>query len=110
MTADNFESIINVGRQIARFRGSVVTNNNVTQNIEDVTVGLTLRIRPRVGADGVITVEVDVTRSDRDQGNGTVVPDGAGGTVLIEDIIDTTAQSTLTVYNGQTVITRILAE
>ena len=46
MTADNSEALVNVGRQIARFRGSTVTNNNVTQNIEDITVGLILNIRP----------------------------------------------------------------
>ena len=104
MTADNTESLINVGRQIARFRGSTVTNNNVTQNIEDITVGLILNIRPRVGSDGTILMDVNITRSDRDEGNGSVVPDGAGGTVLIEDIVDTTAQATLSVMSGQTVI------
>jgi type II secretory pathway component GspD/PulD (secretin) len=104
MTMDNTEALVNVGRQIARFRGNTVTQNAVTPNIEDITVGLILSVRPRVGSDGVITVEVDITRSDRDQGNGTVVTDGVGGTILIEDIIDTTAQATLSVYSGQTVI------
>ena len=104
MTIDGTESLINVGRQIARFRGTTVTNNNVTQDIEDITVGLTLRITPRVSQDGLVTVFVEVTRSDRDVGTGTVVTDGAGGTVLIEDIIDTTAQTTVSVLNGQTVV------
>lgn len=104
LTMDNTESQINVGRQIARFRGTTVTNQIATQNIEDITVGLTLQIRPRVGSDGVITVEVDITRSDRDDASGTLVPDGTGNTVIINDIVQTTAQSILSVYNGQTVI------
>lgn len=104
MTADNTDALINVGRQIARFRGTTVTNNNVTQDIEDIAVGVILNIRPRVGSDGTILMEVNVTRSDRDQGTGTLVPDGTGGTILIEDIVDTTAQATLSVYSGQTVI------
>lgn len=104
MTSDNTEALINVGRQIARFRGSTVTNNNVTQNIEDITVGLILNIRPRVGSDGTILMEVNITRSAKDDTSGTVVPDGAGGTVLINDIVDTTAQAILSVYSGQTVI------
>lgn len=104
MTADNTESLINVGRQIARFRGSTVTNNTVTQNIEDITVGLILQLRPRVGSDGTILMEVDITRSDRDTASGTTVPDGDGGTVVIDDIVDTTAQATLSVLSGQTVI------
>ena len=49
-------------------------------------------------------MELNITRSDRDDGEGTVVPDGTGGTVLIEDIVDTTAQATLSVMSGQTVI------
>lgn len=104
MTMDNTESIINVGRQIARFRGSTVTQTGAVQDIEDITVGLILRIRPRVGRDGLITVEVDITRSDRDPNNGTPIVDGLGNTIIIDDIIDTTAQSTIAVYNGQTVI------
>ncbi|MEM6471533.1 MAG: secretin N-terminal domain-containing protein [Planctomycetota bacterium] len=104
MTADNTEALVNVGRQIARFRGNDITNNAISQNIEDITVGLQLLVRPRIGSDGTILVEVNITRSDRDDGVGTVIPDGAGGTVLIEDIVDTTAQATLSVYNGQTVI------
>ncbi|MEM0924410.1 MAG: type II and III secretion system protein, partial [Planctomycetota bacterium] len=105
MTADNTEALVNVGRQIARFRGNDLTNQGViSPNIEDITVGLQLLVRPRIGSDGTILVEVNITRSDRDDGTGTLVPDGTGGTVLIEDIIDTTAQATLSVYNGQTVI------
>ena len=104
MTLDGTEATINVGRQIARFRGTTVTGQVATQNIDDIVVGLTLLITPRVGRDGVITVNVDVTRSDRDESSGSVVPDGTGGTVLINDIVQTTAQSTFSVLDGQTVI------
>ena len=112
MTADNSESLINVGRQIARFRGTTVTNNNVTQNIEDINVGLILNLRPRVGSDGTILLDLDLTRSARDENSGTLVPlgDGSGDTVLIDDIIDTTAQATLSVMSGQTVIVGGLIE
>ncbi|MDV6032616.1 MAG: general secretion pathway protein GspD [Phycisphaera sp. RhM] len=107
MTTDNTEALINVGRQIARFRGNTVTGNGVvTPNIDDITVGLILSVRPRVGSDGAILMDVDITRSARDDTNGTPVPTGepGGGTILIQDIIDTTAQATLSVYSGQTVI------
>ncbi|TWU07636.1 secretin N-terminal domain-containing protein [Stieleria varia] len=104
MTMDNTTSVINIGRQIARFRGTTITNNATTQDIEDITIGLTLGIRPRVGADGVITVDVDVTRSDRDPASGTTVLDGNGNSFVIDDIVQTTAQSILSVYDGQTVI------
>ena len=72
--------------------------------IRSITVGLTLQIRPRVGSDGVITVVVDITRSDRDEASGTVVPDGTGNTVVINDIVQTTAQSILSVGQENTAI------
>ncbi|NND98408.1 MAG: general secretion pathway protein GspD [Pirellulaceae bacterium] len=105
MTMDNTEALIRVGRQVARVTD--VINNGVagTQVVtEDISVGLILQVTPRVGADGLITMNVNATRSARDPANGTFVPTGAGGTVFIDDIIDTTAQSVLTAYSGQTVV------
>ncbi|WP_436716423.1 secretin N-terminal domain-containing protein [Roseiconus lacunae] len=106
MTADNTIARIEVGREIARFRGNTVSGNGViSPEIEDIQVGLIMEILPRIGRDGTIALNLDVTRSDRDQGTGTLVPTGVDGeTVLIEDIINTTAQVTLSVYSGQTVI------
>lgn len=104
MTMDNNESILRVGRQVARVRDIANTNTGVTVSTEDIDVGMILRILPRVGADGLIRMNVDVTSSARDPASGTLVPTGAGGTVFIDDIIDTTAQSTLSVYSGQTVV------
>ncbi|MGB7329569.1 MAG: secretin N-terminal domain-containing protein, partial [Rubripirellula sp.] len=104
MTVDNTEGYVQVGRQIARIR-------DVTQNVsgslvstEDIEVGLILRIRPRVGSDGLIVMEVDATRSARDGVNGTPIPAGDGSVVIIDDIIRTTAQSVVAAYSGQTVV------
>lgn len=104
MTTDNNEASINVGRLIARFRGNTVAQFGVSPDIEDIPVGVILNIRPRVGRDGLILMEVNVQRSDRDQGNGTLVTDGVGGTVLIEDIIETQVQAVISAYSGQTII------
>ncbi len=105
MTMDNTESLVRVGRKVARVTDIVNNGVNGTQVVtEDIDVGLTLRVTPRVGSDGLITMNVDVTRSSRDPANGTQVPTAAGGVVFIDDIIDTTAQSTLTAYTGQTVV------
>ncbi|WP_233148226.1 secretin N-terminal domain-containing protein [Rhodopirellula sp. MGV] len=106
MTADNTNARIEVGREIARFRGNTVSGNGViSPQIQDIQVGLIMDILPRIGRDGTIALNLDITRSDRDQGTGTLVPTGVEGeTVLIEDIINTTAQVTLSVYSGQTVI------
>lgn len=106
MTMDNTEGTVRVGRKIARVTG--VINNGVagTQVVtEDVDVGLIMIVRPRVGSDGLIIMDIDATRSDRDPNNGTAVPTGTlGGVVVIDDILDTTAQSVVAAYSGQTVI------
>ncbi len=107
MTMDNTDGFVQVGRQIARVTG--VVNNGVagTQIVtEDIEVGLIMQVRPRVGADGLIVMDIDATRSDRDDDNGTLVPTGdvVGSVVLINDILRTTAQSTIAAYSGQTVV------
>ncbi len=106
MTMDNTDGYVQVGRQIARVTG--VINNGVagTQVVtQDIEVGLIMQVRPRVGADGLIVMDVDATRSDRDASQGTTIPTGAAGqTVTINDILRTTAQSTIAAYSGQTVV------
>ncbi len=104
MTMDNTDGFVQVGRLIARVTD--VINNGVagTQVVtEDLEVGIIMQIQPRVGADGLIVMTIDATRSDRDDSNGTLVPTG-DGVVLINDILQTTAQSTIAAYSGQTVI------
>jgi type II secretory pathway component GspD/PulD (secretin) len=103
-TMDNNEAIVQVGRTIARVTD--VINNGVagTQVVTtDVPVGLILRVLPRVGSDGLIVMNIDVTRSDRDNNNGTAVPT-SDGILIIDDILETTAQSVVAAYNGQTVV------
>lgn len=103
-TMDNTEARVQVGRTIARVT-DIVTNVSNTQVVtEDIPVGLILIVRPRVGSDGLIIMDIDVTRSDRDSSNGTLVPAGDGSTILIDDILETTAQSVVAAYNGQTVV------
>jgi len=103
-TMDNTLARVQVGRTIARVT-DIVNNVNGTQvGTQDIPVGLILEVRPRVGSDGLIIMFIDVTRSDRDPANGTLVPAGDGTTVLIDDILETTAQSVVAAYSGQTVV------
>ena len=104
MTVDGTESLVSVGSRVARITGVVINNNNSQTVTEDIDVGLILRVTPRVGADGLITMAIDATRSARDPNNGTPIVDGNGNVVVINDILQTTAQSTLSAYSGQTVI------
>jgi hypothetical protein len=107
MTMDNTEGFVQVGRQIARVTGIQNLGNGQSQVItEDIEVGLIMNVRPRVGSDGLIVMDVDATRSDRDPNNGTIVPtgDATGSVVQIDDILRTTAQSVVAAYSGQTVV------
>ncbi len=107
MTMDNTLGSVQVGRLIARVTGVLQTGLQGSQLVtEDREVGLIMNVRPRVGADGLIIMDVDAIRSARDDNNGTTIPTGSatGETVLINDIIQTTAQSVVAAYSGQTVI------
>ncbi len=103
MVLDNNDGLVSVGRQIARITDVVNTIQGIQVVTEDIPVGLILRVTPRVGSDGLIVMNIDATRSDRDTANGTVVPTGEGS-VVIDDIIETTAQSTISAFSGQTVV------
>lgn len=104
MTMDNTEGFVQVGSQIARIRDVTQNVQGTLVSTEDIEVGLILRIRPRVGSDGLIVMDVDATRSARDTVNGTPIPAGDGSTVIIDDILRTTAQSVVAAYSGQTVV------
>lgn len=105
MTLDNTEAFVQVGRQVARITDLVTTVNNTQLVTEDIEVGLILRVRPRVGADGLIVMDIDATRSERDENNGTTIGQfNNGAPIIIDDIIRTTAQSIVAAYSGQTVI------
>ncbi|MEM9825805.1 MAG: secretin N-terminal domain-containing protein [Planctomycetota bacterium] len=105
MVIDNTEAFVQVGSLVARVTD--VINNGVAGTqvaTEDIEVGLILRVTPRVGSDGLIVITVDATRSQRDSTSGTPIPTGDGGTVIIDDILRTTAQSVVAAYSGQTVV------
>ncbi|WP_168564088.1 secretin N-terminal domain-containing protein [Crateriforma spongiae] len=104
-TADNTEALIQVGQDVARPQDVVVTNNNTAIGVEDVSVGLILRIFPRVGSDGQIYMEIDAERSAINNTDpGQVIGNFDGAPVVVPPIDITRAQSTLTAYSGQTVI------
>ena len=108
MTMDNTEGHVQVGRLVARVTGVINNGNAGTQVVtEDIEVGLIMDVRPRVGADGLIVMDIDATRSEVDNSSGTQVPTGSAdgpGFVTIQDIRNTTAQSTVAAYSGQTVV------
>jgi len=106
MTMDNTEGRVDVGETVARVTGLVFNQTGSQTETEDVDVGLIMQVRPRVGSDGLIVMDIDATRSKVDENTlGTPIgTDGEGDTIRVQNILKTTAQSTVAAYSGQTVI------
>ncbi|MEM9368503.1 MAG: secretin N-terminal domain-containing protein [Planctomycetota bacterium] len=106
MTTDNVEGLITVGQSFPRPTEIVVNQFGGTQvGIEDVDVGIILRVTPRVGADGLIIMNIDATRSAVNDDDGQIIGFFDNDSPIIVPAIDqTVAQSTITAFDGQTVI------
>ncbi len=107
MTADNTEGLVTVGQLFPRPTELVINQFGGTQvGVEDINIGLILRVRPRVGSDGLILMDIDATRSGVSNSvPGQTIGLIAAGVPLIVPAIDqTVAQSTITAFDGQTVV------
>ena len=106
MTRDNTEALVQVGQLIPRIAGVVPVGLTVQIDTADVPVGLILRVLPRVGADGLIRMEIDAERSSLGPlSDGVPVGFDANGNPIISPPINITrAQSFLTAFSGQTVV------
>ena len=95
---------VQVGQKVARVTG-VINNGAAGSQVvtEDIDIGLILEVLPRVGADGLISMQIRAERSAVSATGGT--PISTSGTAVVIPNIDTTnAESTITAYSGQTVI------
>lgn len=109
MARDATEGLVQVGATVPRVTGVTQGGQGFagTQvTTQDEEVGLILRIQPRVGADGTIRMIVDAERSQVGPlAEGIPVgfaPDGSA--ILSPQIERTRAQTTVTAYDGQTVV------
>ena len=109
MTVDNKAGFINVGQLVSRVNGLSQGTLGAPPllSVADFEVGLTLEVLPRVGADGLISMQILARRSDVDRTPGTGTPIGTdlnGVPIVVPDINETRAESTIVAYSGQTVI------
>lgn len=107
-TLDSREARSLVGAQVPRVDSITQATVGTPQQIitEDVNVGLTLSILPRVNQDGLIIMNVFVQNSSvGDVNSGIPIGFGQNGEVIRSPIITTTeAETTVTAYSGQTVV------
>jgi type II secretory pathway component GspD/PulD (secretin) len=113
MTADNTEGFITVGQSFPR--PTSVTQGGLNQGtviaVEDRDVGIILRVTPRVGSDGLILMSIDASRTAINPNDGQVIGFFSTGEVgaqqqpiTVPAIDQTVAQSTITAFDGQTVV------
>ena len=105
MTLDNEQAFVQVGQNTSRITGS--TSNTVggtTNTVEDVSIGLLLRIQPRINEDRVVVMTVDAENSALDDTGVPVAVDATGQPVISPNINITTASTTVSAHSGQTVV------
>ncbi|HIM30184.1 MAG TPA: general secretion pathway protein GspD [Planctomycetes bacterium] len=107
MALNNQLAFIQVGAQVPRITGVSVSPQGGSQNLtEDVPVGMLLRIQPRINDDGLVVMIIDVERSEvGPAGSGIPIAIGENGQVINSpQIFTTTAQTTVSAQDGQTVV------
>jgi hypothetical protein len=95
-----------VGALVPRIVGSTVNGLTVSPTVEDISVGIILEVTPRTSPDGTIVMQINATKSSvGDEATGIpVFTDANGNVVRSPQIPLTTAQTTVSARNGQTVI------
>ncbi len=105
-TLDNQPAFIQIGQRVPRIIGSTVNQNGQSNSIELENVGLILGVTPRVSPDNTVVMEIDAEKSKLgDEADGIPVAVSIDGTVIRSPRIDTTtAQTTVSAANGETII------
>ncbi|HLU49675.1 MAG TPA: secretin N-terminal domain-containing protein, partial [Planctomycetota bacterium] len=100
LAADNMRAEINIGQRVPQVTGSVTTElGNINNTIEYREVGVILRVTPRIGPDGFVTMEVEPEISSLSQSS---VDFGTGVSAPVFN--ERRAVTTVSVQNGHTIV------
>lgn len=107
MTLDNQPAFIQVGQRVPRVTAATIdeqTGQQITTTLENV--GLILGVTPRISPDGIVVMEIDAEKSEMGpEEEGIPIFISTTGEVLRSPRINnTTAQTTVSAVDGQTVI------
>jgi type II secretion system protein D len=105
-TLDNQQAFIQVGQRVPRVTSTSITTFGQTNSIELDNVGLILIVTPRISPTGMVVMEIDAERSEvGPEVEGIPISVSNDGTVVRSPRIDiTTAQTTVSAANGETII------
>ena len=106
-TLDNQKAFIQVGQRVPRITASNITEGGLqTNTVELENVGLILGVTPRVSPDGTVVMEIDAEKSSLGpEQEGIPISINVDGNVIRSPRINTTtAQTTVSAVNGETII------
>ena len=104
MTVENLQGRVAVVSNVPRVTGTTITQFGVQNNIDDVNVGVTLEVTPRVSPDGMIVMFVNAINSQLGSSGIVVATDANGNPIESPIINETQAQTTVMARSGQTVV------
>jgi type II secretion system protein D len=106
MTLDNQPAYIQVGQRVPRITGVSINETGQQNEIILENVGLILGVTPRVSPESMVVMEIDVEKSEvGPEQDGIPVSISATGDVIRSPRINTTtAQTTVSALNGQTIV------
>lgn len=106
MTLDNQPAFIQVGQRVPQITNSALTQFGVSNSITLINVGLILAVTPRISPDGTVVMELDAENSAvGPEAQGIPVSITSNGDVIRSPRIDvTTAQTTVSAADGQTIV------
>jgi type II secretory pathway component GspD/PulD (secretin) len=105
-TMNNQSAFVQVGSRVPVVQNTTVTAKGTQNNINIIDLGLILKVTPRISADGMVTMKVDVVRS-------ALGAESEGTPISIQDdkvmarmrhIENTEVNATVTIPNGQTAV------
>lgn len=105
-TLDNQPAFIQVGQRVPRVTGSNINQIGFSNTVELENVGLILGVTPRISPDGMVVMEVDAEKSEvGPTSEGIPISVTADGTPILSPRVNiTTAQTTVSAADGETII------
>ncbi|MBX3439998.1 MAG: hypothetical protein KF861_21085, partial [Planctomycetaceae bacterium] len=105
MALDNQEALIQLGQNVPIVNDVTITGLTTSPNVIQESVGIILRVTPRVSSDGQVVMVVSAQKSALSGRGVPIFVDSNSGTVFESPIIDITlASTTVKVNDGQTVV------
>jgi len=106
MTLDNQSAYIQVGQRISRIIGVTTNQSGTTNAVVPAPSRVILGVTPRISPDGTVVMEIDAEKSNLGPENqGIPVSISPDGSAIRSPVINTTtAQTTVSAANGETIV------